>query len=518
MSTPVPATVKKVDSVHKDYNANLSSWTMVRDVVEGEKAVKAKGEIYLPRPVPEDKSKEADSRYEQYKMRALFYGATARTLEGLVGQVFAKPSVTTLTPRLDMISKNIDGTGQTLEQLAKLLLARVLSYGRAGILADYPSLPKGKTVATVADLDSGFVRPKLITYSPFRIKNWRTTEIGAEAKLSLVTLEEEYSVSDDGFASDEETQYRALRLDVSDPLNPFYTVEIWRKQGGSDYYSIVEGYPIIPVDSTGKRFTEIPFKFVGWQENTPKVNSVPLVDLASLNVHHYMLSADYHESVFIVGQPTPVFTGLTKDWVKEVFPKGVVALGTRAAIPLPTGASAMLLQAAPNSMAKEAMDSVEEKMVALGAQLVQDHKVTRTATESNNDVTMSVSVLSSSANNVSEAVTWSLQMAGRFVGEEDSGKGDKISIKLNTDFALSNMTSQERQQLLAEWQAGGITDEEYRHGMTAAGIATESLEEWRASIETSQMQLGGDPNNVDPVTGLPRDPKAPKADPNTPPA
>lgn len=505
MSNPIHNNAKKVDSVHKEYSSHLAEWTTVRDVVNGERAVKAKREVYLPRPVPEDTSKEANSRYDQYIMRALFYGATARTLEGLVGQVFAKPSVITLTPRLEQIEKNIDGTGQTLEQLSKLLLARVLSYGRAGLLADYPSLPKGGQPVTVADLDSGFVRPKLINYSPFRIKNWRTAEIGAVAKVSLVTLEEEYQTNDDGFSSDEETQYRALRLDVSNPMAPFYTVEIWRKEGGKDFYSMVDGYPVTPLDSKGKPFTEIPFEFIGWQENTPKVNSVPLSDLASLNIHHYMISADYHESVFIVGQPTPVFSGLTKDWVKEVFPKGIIALGTRAAIPLPQGCTATLLQAAPNSMAKEAMDSVEAKMIALGAQLVQDHQVQRTATESKNDTTMSVSVLSSSANNVSEAITKLLAFAGRFVGEEDDGKGGKISIKLNTDFDLSDMSAQERQQLLAEWQAGGITDDEYRHGMTAAGIATESIEEWRASIETSPLgALEPDPvPGIDPATGLP---------------
>jgi hypothetical protein len=500
----------QVDSHHQQYDDKLPQWTMIRDVVNGEQAVKSKGEYYLPRPNPEDKSAEADERYKQYKMRAVLFNATGRTLEGLVGHVFQKESVAVLTPRLELIKKNIDGTGQTLEQLAKLLLSRVLSYGRAGLLADYPLLPEGKTVATVADLDSGNIRPKLVSYSPFKVINWRTVEVGAQALLSLVVLEEEYATSDDGFASEVDVQYRVLRLTQATPgTGPYsYTVELWRKDTGNDAWSIVDGYPITPVDSKGKPFAEIPFKFIGWQENTPNVNSAPLFDLASLNIHHYMTEADYRESVFICGQPTPVFTGLTKDWVKDVFPNGKIMLGSRAAVPLPLQATAMLLQAQPNTMAKEALTDLEEKMVALGAQLVQQHEVQRTATESRNDRSMSVSVLSSSANNVSEGVSQALVWAGQFIGEEDDGKGGKICFTLSTDFDLSQMTAQERAQLLAEWQANGITTEEYRFNITAAGVGYEDFEEYKSQLEEDKALFPPAPM-LDPATGLPMEPAKP---------
>lgn len=496
----------QVDSHHQQYDDKITQWTLIQDVVNGEQAVKAKGEVYLPRPNPEDKSTEADARYTQYKLRAVLFNATGRTLEGLVGHVFQKESVAVLTPRLELIKKNIDGTGQTLEQLAKLLLARVLSYGRAGLLADYPMLPEGKTVATVADLDSGNIRPKLVSYSPFKVINWRTVEVGAQALLSLVVLEEEYASSDDGFATEVDTQYRVLRLVQENGKGQhFYTVELWRKDTGNDAWSIVDGYPITPKDSGGKPFPEIPFKFVGWQENTPNVNSVPLFDLASLNVHHYMTEADYREAVFICGQPTPVFTGLTKDWVKEVFPTGKIMLGSRAAVPLPQGATAILLQAQPNTMAKEALKDLEDKMVALGAQLVQQHEVQRTATESKNDTSMSVSVLSSSANNVSDAVSQALVWAGMFIGEEDDGKGGKICYTLSTDFDLSQMSAQERAQLLAEWQANGITTEEYRFNITAAGVGYEDFEEYKSQLEEDKALFPPAPM-LDPATGLPVEP------------
>jgi hypothetical protein len=513
---------KKVYSTHPQFDERVHEWTIIRDAVNGERAIKAKGETYLPRPNPEDKSKEATARYLQYLARAVWFNATGRTLEGMVGYVFRKDSEVKLTPRLELIKSNIDGTGQTLEQLAKLMLARVLSYGRTGLLADYPKLPDGKMVVTIKDLDEGQIRPKIVSYSPFKIRNWRTTEIGARAVLSMICLEEEYAVDDDGFGSDTACQYRVLRLDTSNQASPIYSVEIWRKEDAGEVWSIIDGYPITPVDSTGKPLKEIPFVFVGWQENTPTPNSAPLYDMASVNVHHYMVSADYHEAVFLVGQPTPVFSGLTKDWVKDVFPKGTIALGTRAAIPLPSNATAMLLQAAPNTMAKEAMDALEAKMIALGSQLVQQTNIQKTATEERNNQTKTTGVLSSSAKNVSDALTMALKMAGLFIGEvDDSTDNSKISYQLNTDFDLADMTAQERQQLLAEWQGDGITTEEYRHIMVTAGIATMPFEEYKDALEADKA-LFPDPlpgTVVDPATGkpVPAATKAPaKQDPQKP--
>src|SRR3546814_14860468 len=82
----------------------------------------------------------------------------------------------------------------------------------------------------------------------------------------------------------------------------------------------------------------------------------------------------------MVGQPTAWFSGLTKDWVEDVF-RGRVFLGSRAAIPLPTGGQAGLLQVNPNSMPKEAMDQKERQMVALGAKLITQASVSRTLGE-----------------------------------------------------------------------------------------------------------------------------------------
>jgi hypothetical protein len=71
------------NTVHPDYNTKLPEWLRARDVLAGEDAVKAAGEKYLPRL-----ELQSDEEYLTYRTRASFFGATARTLEGLLELVF----------------------------------------------------------------------------------------------------------------------------------------------------------------------------------------------------------------------------------------------------------------------------------------------------------------------------------------------------------------------------------------------------------------------------------------------
>ncbi|MBL1368232.1 DUF4055 domain-containing protein, partial [Acinetobacter baumannii] len=107
---------------------------------------------------------------------------------------------------------------------------------------------------------------------------------------------------------------------------------------------------------------EIPFMFVGSHNNDPEIDNPPMYDLAELNIAHYRNSADYEEAVYMMGQPTYWFSGLTKEWIKEVL-GGKIQLGSVGGVLLPANSSAGLLQPTPNTMAKEAMDQKENQMV-----------------------------------------------------------------------------------------------------------------------------------------------------------
>lgn len=483
----------KVSFVRKDLVKLQPLYKAIRDCIDGEVKIKEGRRKYLPQPNPEDESEENQERYKAYLERAVFYNVTARTLKGLVGQVFVRDPVINVPQLLRIVEEDANGGGVNITQSAKKAVGFVLSHGRAGLFVDYPAT---EGVASRAQLESGDIRPTMNLYAPWRVLNWRTIKRGAREILSLVVLSETYIERDDGFEMKEAEQYRVLRLGKSkeneiEGLNEgedIYTVEVWQKYGGN--FGIAESYQ--PKDSTGAPLKEIPFSFMGAENNDIEIDNPPLYDLASLNIAHYRNSADYEESCFIVGQPTPYFSGLTEEWVSKVM-GGNVFLGSRGAIPLPVGADAGLLQAAPNQMPFEAMQHKERQMVALGAKLVEQATVQRTATEAGIEEASENSTLTSSAKNVSAAYLWGLEWCAKFVGATG-----KIEFELNTEFDLASMTPQEREQVIKEWQGGALTFGEMRDNLRKAGVATLEDKQAKETIDKEQedeVNLNGNPNN-----------------------
>jgi len=440
-----------------ELTARLPEYDMIRDCVAGSIAVKAATTKYLPRPNSHDRSRANTARYNNYIARAVFYNVTRRTVAGLIGQIFMRDPVVEVPDVMQPIVDDTNGEGVELTQLAKKCANWILPYGRSGLFIDYPTT---SGIVTKAALEEQGIRPTIKGYAPWNIINWRTRKRGAKSVLSLVVLEEEYTVSDDGFEIKLDTQWRVLRND-----GDIYTAEVWRKTAGLNFARVLG--PLTPLNAAGKPFPDIPFCFIGAENNDSEIDPPPLFDLADINIAHYRNSSDYEESSFLVGQPTPVLTGLTETWADKYFKEGV-GIGSRAAIPLPVGGKAELLQAEPNTMPFEAMGHKERQMVALGAKLVEQKEVQRTATEANQEEAAESSVLATVANNISMAFVWALGWTAEFLGVPETG----IKFELNTDFDITGMSAADRAELIKEWQAEAITWEEMRAGLRRSGIAT----------------------------------------------
>ena len=464
--------------------ALLPMYKLIRDALAGEPTVKAAGIEYLPMPNPHDDSKENRARYEAYRTRAVFYNVARGTLRGLIGQIFMREPIVTVPTQLDTLVKNATGEGLSIVQLAKRASMFTLAYSRCGLFIDYPQTDSEGV--TVEQVNSGMIRPTMYVYSPNEIVNWRTVERGAEVLLSLVVIFETYGVYDDGFETKNSPQFRVLKLDE----NGHYVCEVWREPQPTE----AKGLPpkrgnfqkvevFNPKDVNGAPMTRIPFTFIGAENNDSSPDNPAFYDLASLNIAHYRNSADYEESCFIVGQPTPVLAGLTEEWVTSVL-KGTVNFGSRGGIPLPVGAQATLLQAQPNTMLKEAMDTKERQMVALGAKLVEQKQVQRTATEASLDSSTESSTLSNVSRNVSDAFEWGLKFAATWIGANESG----IQFALNSDFDVTRATPDERAEIVKEWQAGAISWTEMRDALRKAGIATQDDDIARAQIQSEMIE------------------------------
>ena len=463
----------------------LPDYKLIRDCVNGQRAIKKAKGAYLPTPDPTDTSVAGLARYDTYLGRAVFYGVTGRTLRGLVGLVFDKDPALEIPEMLRPLIADISGSGMTLDEQAEESLSDNVALGRTGLLTDYP-VTEGPV--TRAEALAGNILPTIVRYKAEDIINWRQRRIGARLQTTLVVLREDAVVDDDGFSEELETHYRVLRIDAAGN----YTVAIYDPSGNVTTRT--------PLDGKGLPFKEIPFEFVGAEDNTPKVNRPPLLDLANLNIAHFRNSADYEESVFMLGQPTPVFAGLTKQWVDEVMTterddghgvkrkESAVYLGARGAVSLPEGGTATLLQVAPNTLAFEAMKHKEEQMLAIGAKLVENTGTQQTATEATIDSVMDNSVLATAARNVSKAYVRCLQWALQFMTGEQVKDDNIIDYKLSTDFAACMLTAQDRENIVGMWIKRAITFEEMRWNLKRTGTAYEDDETAKASIASEREE------------------------------
>lgn len=444
--------------VRQELSRLLFIYSVIRACIAGPAAIREGGEKFLPKPNPEDTSEENKLRYDSYLTRARFYGVTFRTWAGFVGQIFYRDPVYKLPALLKPLELSVDGGELTLVQQSKEAVGEVLSLGRAGLLTDYPvvTLPEGQKSVTLADQQSGKVRPTILLYKTEQIINWRWSVIGAKRLLTMLVLQEEYDVEDDGFEVTKAIQWRVFRME-----GPILRAIIYRESKNG--YEMVSDF--YPKKGNGQSWDRIPFSPIGSENNDPMPDKPPMEDLAHLNIGHYRNSADYEEACFITGQPTPWASGLTEDWVKDVM-KGTMMLGSRGIIPLPVNGACGLLQAAPNTMPKEAMEMKERQMITLGAKIAETTAVQQTATESSIESVVDNSTLSSVAKNTSAAYTQALADAAEYANTTEIPE-----FELNTDFEISKLSAQERQQLLAEWQGGAISWEEYRYNIKRAGVA-----------------------------------------------
>ena len=415
-----------VSDLNPDYTNKLTQWEMVRDCVCGSQAVKSRnsGKRYLPAPNESDESKSNTARYQSYLFRAVYANITGNTKEGLLGMVFNREMTVDLPAQIEYLEADFTGGGLSLDQAVKEILGDTLELGRYGLLVDYPEADQGLTQAEVTNLNFAAT---VKMYPAESVINWKTDKFGSQTKLSMVVLREPVDVyADDGFSFDTLIYHRHLFMDEG-----VYKQVLYNEADEVVFFDDEAGQPefeIVPRKSDGSTWSEIPFIFVGSENNDEIPDKSPLIDIAEVNLAHYRNSADYEESSFMVGQPTLILSGLNQTYIDKVLKDGLM-LGSRAAIPLNEGGSGELLQADPNQMPLEGMKTKEELMVKLGAKIIQDVNGNETVDAAKMRFAGQNSKLGVIVGNVEDAIIKCFGWAMEFMG----GTGD-VEYKMNRQF------------------------------------------------------------------------------------
>ena len=334
-----------IESKHPDYKAYEDRWDLVRSVIEN------KAQKFIRTVDSTD-----EGRNTQYREGAILTNFTALTQEGLSGLVFRRAPFIELPDELEYLTLDATGDGRGLEQLAKQVLNEVMITGRAGLLTDYPRNEGGVSIKDTENL-----KARLILYKAENIINWDTKKVGSDTVINWIVLYEPTleHPEDDPFEWELVDKYRLLALDKDGN----YYQQVYDKDG--DLLDVV-----FPTDLNGNNLRQIPFCFVGSEDNNEEIDKAPLYDIAMVNIGHYRNSADFEEAVFVVGQPTIFVSG---SWgveeFREALPEGI-NFGSRAGYFLGENGNAQLVQANPNQLASEAMKSKEKQIAAVGARII----------------------------------------------------------------------------------------------------------------------------------------------------
>ncbi|EKY3200679.1 DUF4055 domain-containing protein [Cronobacter turicensis] len=414
-----------------EHRAACELWTMVRDVCRGSDAIKRKGSVYLPMLDPTDKSARNRKRNEDYRARAVFYTITGNTKIGLLGMAFRKDPTFSAPEKLGYLVDNADGAGTSIYQQSQSVLENVLEAGRHGLYVDYAE--DGE-------------RAIILSYQAENIINWRTERINGRNHLVLVVLRECVEIPD-GYGYKDLIQYRELALERGR-----FVCRVWRRSGEtrSGPYEISSEY--YPRPKGEQYWDEIPFTFVGAQNNDETIDESPLAALAEINLGHYRNSADYEDSVFFCGQIQPWISGLDTLW-RDNLEKQKVKVGSRSPLLLPKEGSFGYAQAQPNMLAKEAMDSKRDYMIALGARLIEQNGSTKTATQASGEQSASTSVLGICVSNVSEAYSRVANWCSRYMGQKQNAK-----YAVNQEFIARVADSGMISAIVSAWQTGALRD------------------------------------------------------------
>lgn len=453
-----------VDSRHPEFMENIDKWEKVRDVIKSD----------VRKYIRTIDSSDPERSW-MYKNDAILTNFTARTQAGLVGSVFRRKPEVSIPTELEYLLQDATGDMLPLIQLAQKAVRDTLEVGRFGILTEYPESEPG---LTMAEVEAQNLKARLIPYTAEKIINWNTERVGGDTKLTLVVLLETIPVlAEDGFSWENKKQYRVLRL-----IENTYTVIIYNDE--EEVISVSQ-----PTKASGETFDAIPFYFIGSENNDHRVDRAPLYDLACLNIGHLKNSADYEESVHVVGQPS-LFLGADLDGqqFEAQHPDGI-KVGSRQGHFIGPNMQANLLQPAPNQLADVAMTRKEQQAIMIGARLITPNSGVETAEAARIRHGSEISALSTIVANVSAGLKLALEAAAMFMGASE----EDIEYKLNDQFYDTEMDPNLIMAQIQLMDKGLIAKKDIRDNLRMSGIV---------DVDRTDEELDAEAEKVEVVTPI----------------
>jgi hypothetical protein len=448
-----------VSTFHPMYQKWILDWNKCRDCYDGQRAVKTRGETYLPKL-----SAQTSDEYSAYKNRALFYSITSKSVGALVGMAISKSPVIKHPKELD--SHFVENSGTQFYEALGASLSEVLLMGRYGLFVDRA-------------VDGGL--PEIHGYVAENILNW---DVNRDGKATMVVLRENvYDAENSEFTHITKTIYRVLRLELkpndlnipadmftADTSNYIYTVTVYEGDGDGSQTT-----KIIPTNN-GQPMNEIPFYVVNPFGVGFSVAKPPILDIADVNISHYQTSADLEHGRHFTGLPTAVVSGVDASTVLKI--------GSMTAWVLPDkDAKATFLEFTGQGLKslENAMKEKENQLASLSARMLGNSS---NGSEAADTVRLRYMSETASLSSVARAVEAGLNLAYKMIASMESLDPKDVSIFLDKAFLNTKMSGAELLKMTESYLTGGISVDSYVFNLRRGDLipTTKSDDEEKADL------------------------------------
>lgn len=422
-----------INTEHPSFKAHLPKIQKTTDAFEG--SVKK----YVPY-LSSETSYDFDKRVD----RSSYYNVTESTVMALIGALTRK------SYQLEGI-EDVNTAEDSLNEFIAVAYKDTLIGARIGIFVDYDDINQ---------------TPKLINYPAETIINWSST---------YIVLLEHVLMTDpkDPYIQRSEPQYRELTYDEKG----FYVCKIWNKVG-KDKFEVTQ---VIEPTIRGQRLNFIPFYFVTPYDNSDRLYTPPMFNIADININHYKTSVDLCQGLHFLALPTPWIAGDIFT-VNGISPTSV-KVGTEEFLRLQQGSSVGMLEFSGAGLAaiETQLTSLETRMFSLGSILLQP----KAGVESAEALYLRASSQSATLETIATSLETGLQAALNVYALWISDQLE-IRITLNRDFINSTLNPSELSSLLQAYSQGVITLDTILNRLFHYDIIKNPLEEKDALINAQQ--------------------------------
>jgi len=496
-----------LETTHPSYDAYSEDWTLMRDAMKGESAVKAKRTIYLPATESMlldgmlNSNQLGFQNYMAYLKRAVFPEYVREAVEALLGRMHRKEATFELPERMKALEKKCTLGGDSLQDLLRRINAEQLLNGRLGLLADLPAEPS----STPDGSQAKETIPYISLYPAESIRNWDEAD-GTQgfSALNLVVLDECGYRRGPDFTWIPLKQYRVLVLGATDTneVQGEYRYAVFSDDPGNPNGLTFVDTSLKSPTLRGVAVKEIPFVIINTKDTIGTPDDPPLISLGRLCMSIYRGEADYRQNLFMMGQDTLVVIGGVRNPTGQPGQPGEqdairVGAGSRIDVDQNCDAKYIGVNGEGLSEQRECLTNDRKDAQSMAGRLVPVGKADAESGEAlKTRISAQTASLTQIAKTGAKGLENELKIIAKWMGL-DEGEVEKIKVNPNLDFGDYDFGAEDIVQLMTARGMGAPLSRRSIHGILVdRGMTQMSYEEELELIEEENAQMPPAPGTV----------------------